>query len=107
MKEMERCPLCGNKPKLSAYRDGVWVDVSCSNPECKEYYSSARCIKTAINSWNEYARSTRLTQAASEMYELLGMALCSLRKHSDNDDKIAYRIKTLLARIDGEEADHE
>ena len=44
----------------------------------------------------------RLIVAAPNMYELLRMAMWSLRHHSDNDGIIAYRIGELLACIDGD-----
>ena len=44
----------------------------------------------------------RLIAAAPKMYELLNMAMWSLRYHSDNDGIIACHIGELLASIDGD-----
>lgn len=108
MDEMRNCPLCGAMPKLTAYRDGVWVDVSCSNPECTKYFVSFRSIQVAIKRWNEYARSTQLTKSAPEMYELLQLTAASLRdknfcKTPSEKNALTDRIKKLLSSIDGED----
>ena len=49
-----------------------------------------------------HEEDARLIAAAPKMYELLGMAMWSLRDHSDNDGILAYRIGKLLASIDGD-----
>ena len=50
----------------------------------------------------EALANARLITAAPKMYELLNMAMWSLRHHSDNDGIIACHIGKLLASIDGD-----
>lgn len=111
--EMLKCPLCGAMPKLLAYREGVWVDVSCSNPVCNKYNFSFRSIKVAVNNWNDYVRSTKLSMSAQEMYNALKECYdfivniighdCEYCSRSLDAEGLRIALDDLFARIDGKE----